>query len=124
MNLLLDTHAVLWWLSGQPLSAAATAAIGHAGALVCVSAVSIWEAELKAALGKLEMDVDLASEVEAEGFEPLSVTFAHARLAGRLPQLHRDPFDRMLVAQARAEGLTLVTRDQAFSAYDVDILSC
>lgn len=90
--------------------------------LVVVSAASIWEAALKAALGKLGMPEALADAVIHEGFEALPITFAHAERAGALPGHHRDPFDRMLVAQALAEGLTVVTHDAAFEPYGVNLL--
>ncbi|MEE8602183.1 type II toxin-antitoxin system VapC family toxin [Euzebya tangerina] len=124
MSLLLDTHALLWWLNGDPLSEAAIGSIAAEDGLVVVSAVSIWEAEIKAAIGKLSLQVDLVEESAVEGFEPLPVTLEHARDAGRLPPHHRDPFDRMLAAQALAENLTLVTRDEVFTRYAVDVLPC
>ncbi|MGI8574154.1 MAG: type II toxin-antitoxin system VapC family toxin [Egibacteraceae bacterium] len=124
MSLLLDTHTLLWWLAGERMTDAAIQAIQHTDALVCVSAASIWEAEIKATVGKLRLDADLVEEVETEGFEPLGITLMHARRAGRLPAVHRDPFDRMLVAQAQAEGLTVVTRDPVFDAYEVAVLGC
>jgi PIN domain nuclease of toxin-antitoxin system len=123
VSLLLDTHALIWWLSGGPLAAPALERISSAEK-VFVSAASIWEAGIKAALGKLTLDVDLAHEAVREGFEPLAIQLEHARDAAALPPHHRDPFDRMLIAQARAEGLTLVTRDLSLAAYDVVLLSC
>jgi PIN domain nuclease of toxin-antitoxin system len=89
---------------------------------VFVSAASIWEAEIKRALGKLEMDVEPVDEVERSGFRPLPIHFDDALAAGRLPLHHRDPFDRMLVAQARRHELTLVTRDARLGAYGVATL--
>ncbi len=124
MSLLLDTHALLWWLSGAPLSPAATERIADSDTLVAVSAASIWEIAIKTTIGKLRMDGSVAAEASREGFEPLAITWAHAERAGALPGRHRDPFDRMLIAQAQAEGLTVVTRDAAFAAYDVDVLAC
>ncbi|MGI9016210.1 MAG: type II toxin-antitoxin system VapC family toxin [Euzebya sp.] len=124
MSLLLDTRALLWWLRGDEMTDQSLAAIGQDDALIYVSAASIWEAELKSALGKLEVHGDLVEEAAIEGFEPLAITHAHGRRAGRLPPLHRDPFDRMLVAQAQEEGLRIVTRDPAIAAYDVDVLRC
>jgi PIN domain nuclease of toxin-antitoxin system len=87
-----------------------------------VSAASIWEAEIKAQLGKLKLEVDLAGGSVAHGFEPLEITFAHTAAAGRLPPHHGDPFDRMLVAQAQLEGLTIVSRDPVFDRYSVAVL--
>ena len=124
MSLLLETDALLWWLSGDHLDDAAANAIADPGTTVMVSAVSIWEAAIKAARGKLVVPESLADVVGVEGFEPLPITFDHAERAGRLPEHHRDPFDRMLVAQAQAERLTIVTRDPAFDAYEVGLLRC
>jgi PIN domain nuclease of toxin-antitoxin system len=124
VNLLLDTHALLWWLAGADIDDQARAAIADASAVVAVSAASIWEAAIKRELGKLEMPDGLAEVVVEEGFEPLPIRLEHAERAGALPPHHRDPFDRMLVAQAQSEGLTLVTRDPWFDAYDVAILRC
>lgn len=126
MSLLLDTHALVWWLAGEPMAAAATARIADRTTLVVVSAASVWEIGVKAALGKLKLEVEgsLADLIEEEGFEPLPISIPHASRAGELPPHHRDPFDRMLIAQAQIERLTLVTRDPAFEAYDVDVLAC
>lgn len=124
MNLLLDTHALLWWLADAPMSEDARHAIADPSAIVAVSAASVWEAEIKRVAGKLRMEGSLAGHVKDAGFEPLSITLDHAERAGRLPTHHRDPFDRMLIAQAQAEKLTLVTRDAAFAAYEVAVLDC
>ena len=124
MNLLLDTHAVLWWLADTELSAEARSAIADADRVVAVSAASVWEISIKRRLGKLEAPAQVVEAIAASRFEPLAITLDHADAAGALPQHHRDPFDRMLVAQARVEGLTLVTRDPAIGAYDVDTLAC
>ena len=124
MSLLLDTHALLWWLADDPLEPAARARIADPGELVRVSAVSLWEIAIKRALGKLEAEASLVSQVRDGGFEPLPITGDHGERAGALPLHHRDPFDRMLVAQAQAESLTLVTRDRAFDAYEVELLRC
>ncbi len=123
MSLLLDTQVVLWWIHGTPrLPDAVAERIADPGELVVVSAASIWEAAIKAALGKLKLPEALGDAVVEEGFEPLPVTFDHAERAGALPAHHRDPFDRMLVAQALAEGLTIVTHDPAFEPYGVQLL--
>lgn len=124
MSVLLDTHALLWWLAGDPLSDEAIEQIADPSTLVAVSAVSIWEAGLKSALGKLEMPERLDHAAIEEGFEPLAVTFEHAERVGRLPWHHRDPFDRMLVAQAQVEELAIASRDSAFDDYDVPVLRC
>ncbi len=116
--LLLDTHVLLWWLADEGLTAEARSLVAEAEVAV-VSAASVWEAGIKTRLGKLRLDGPLAPVLEPGGFVPLAVTPEHADLAASLPLIHRDPFDRMLVAQARLEGLTLVTRDTAITAYDV-----
>jgi len=89
---------------------------------VYVSAVTIWEAGIKSAAGRLHVRGDLIEHIGRSNFSPLSVTIEHAATAAKLPPHHKDPFDRMLVAQSMREGLTLVTRDTAFSAYDVPVL--
>lgn len=124
MSLLLDTHALLWWLAGSPLAGRVVELVSDPSTLVAVSAASIWEAAIKGSLGKLEAPGSLAAAAVEEGFEPLPVTFDHAEAAGQLPPHHGDPFDRMLIAQARLEHLTIVTRDPAFDAYDVAVLRC
>lgn len=123
MSLLLDTHALLWWLSGE-LSEEVTDRLADPSTYVAVSSVSIWEVEIKRSLGKLDAPAGLAEVVVDEGFEQLPVTFAHAERAGGLPLHHRDPFDRMLVAQSELEGLTVVTRDAAFELYGIRRLTC
>ncbi|MDP9798422.1 PIN domain nuclease of toxin-antitoxin system [Catenuloplanes nepalensis] len=89
---------------------------------VYLSPVSLWEITIKQNTGKLTGPADLAEQIRDAGFRELPVTYAHAIAAGRLPLHHRDPFDRMLIAQAAAEGLTLASRDAAMSLYDVDLL--
>lgn len=118
MRLLLDTSIVLWAMADDPrLSAAARERIGKATS-VHVSAVSIWEMSIKAALGKLKADVDAVAElIPKAGFVELPLTFEHARAVHRLPDHHRDPFDRMLVAQAISEPLRLLTSDRALGRY-------
>ena len=123
MNLLLDTHVLLWAID-QPehLDETARELIRDARNRVVVSAASAWEIVIKRGLGKLRFDADLAGVIDAVGFDPLAVGFEHARVAGELPGVHRDPFDRLLVAQAQVEALTLVTRDPVFAGYDVPTL--
>lgn len=124
MRLLLDTHIYLWWLAADPrLSTEATAAIREPAALVHVSAASIWEAAIKTALGRLDAgDADLVAEIAANGFEELSINARHAAAAGALPRRHEDPFDRMLVAQAATDNLTLVTADRRLGSYGLPVL--
>lgn len=120
--LLLDTHVFLWWKAVSPrLRDEARQAIAHAEA-VFVSAASAWEAAIKAGLGRLELPDRFEAGVEESGFEKLPITFGHAEAAGALPPHHRDPFDRMLVAQAQAERLVLVTHDRQFKPYEVQVL--
>lgn len=124
MRLLLDTHVLLWWLAGDPtLAADATSAIADPETVVYVSAASAWEIAIKQALGKLDAPGDLEQQIEANRFASLPITIGHAYSAGALPRHHDDPFDRMLVAQALAEGLTIVTRDPRVGVYDVPTLS-
>ncbi len=123
MRLLLDTNALLWWLADESLSAQARDAVADPANLVVVSAASAWEISIKKALGKLAAPDDLEQQVDAGGFSPLPISIAHAIAAGQLPRHHEDPFDRMLIAQAFAEGLTIVTRDKRFEDYGAALLS-
>jgi PIN domain nuclease of toxin-antitoxin system len=122
VRLLLDTHIVLWWLAGRKLEPLAGSAIADPANEVYVSAVSAWEMSIKTALGKLRAPSDLESVIDVAGFIPLSVTLSHGLAAGALPRHHEDPFDRMLIAQARAEALTIATRDPQFDNYEVAVL--
>ncbi len=122
MNLLLDTHVLLWWVHGERIQRGAAAAIADIDNVKFVSAASIWEISIKTARGKLSVDEAFDSVVE-DDFEPLPITYADARLAGSLPDYHRDPFDRMLVAQALNYDLLLVTRDPQIGLYGANILS-
>ena len=126
-RLLLDTHALLWVAEGgRRLRSETFDAINDLDNEVNVSAVSIWEIAIKLVSGKLPPapDLEKAKEaVEKYGFVELHVTFRHAELAASLPLHHRDPFDRMLIAQAQAEGLTLVTDDSHIARYDIPTLS-
>lgn len=121
MNLLLDTHVLIWWDAGVELSPEAIEAIQGARQ-VFVSAASAWEIAIKAEMGKIRSTRTVADACEAAGFEELPVTFAHAAAVQRLKRVHRDPFDRLLVAQARVEGLTVVTRDPVFARYGVRVV--
>ena len=124
MKLLLDTHALLWWLwNSTRLGKEARSLIRSDDTLIWVSAASIWEMNIKAPLGRLDrlkpFEKELRVEMERSGFRPLPVTFDHASAVSKLPLHHRDPFDRMLIAQARCEDLTLLTADPAIMAYDL-----
>jgi PIN domain nuclease of toxin-antitoxin system len=120
--LLVDTHALLWGLGDvSRLSPAAREALG-AGGPAYVSAASLWEISIKQASGKLQAPANLIEKVADAKFDELAVTFRHAIIAGSLPPHHADPFDRMLVAQAQSEGLTLVTCDPNIVAYEVPVL--
>jgi PIN domain nuclease of toxin-antitoxin system len=123
VRLLLDSHALLWWLEDSPtLAREAYEAISEPTNQVLVSAVTIWELEIKRSAGKLKAPRQLLRRVEEENFTPLPITLHHGAAAGQLPRHHRDPFDRMLVAQAAVDDLTLVTRDPGFEAYRVKTL--
>ena len=118
MRLLLDTHLLLWWLDASPsLSAQARETIRDPENTVFVSAVSLWEIWLKQSLGKLRLPADFTGRLAAESFESLPLIASHARQVAVLPWRHRDPFDRMLVAQAQVEKLVLLTADEALTAY-------
>ncbi len=119
-RLLLDTHVLLWALEdSQALNADARRSITDTRNEVFVSAASIWEMAIKRSQGKLRTPDNLADTVQEAGFAALPITLAHAKQAGMLPPHHRDPFDRMLVAQALAEGLVLVTDDAHIPKYGV-----
>lgn len=120
MKLLLDTHAFLWWDSNDAcLPIALHAAIASPRNEVFVSAVTVWEIAIKRASGKLIFGQALGKAIEGHGFTALPITVEQAEWAGALPQLHRDPFDRLLVAQAQLEGLVLVTVDEQILRYQV-----
>jgi len=122
VRLLLDTHVVLWWLADDDrLSPTARDAVNVAQE-VRLSAASVWEIAIKRALGRLEVPEDYLEAVDASDIGLLSITGQHAEAAGALPRHHVDPFDRMLVAQARTEDLTLVTADRRIADYGVPVL--
>jgi len=123
VSLLVDTHIVLWWLADDPtLGDDIKDRLDHEPD-VYVSIATIWEVAIKQAIGKLPGPPGLPERIRDCGFVPLSINSEHAIAAGHLPAIHRDPFDRMLIAQARCEGLTLVTRDENCHKYDVALLS-
>lgn len=120
---LADTHALLWWLADDARLSGPVRELMAAGSVpVHFSAASIWEAEIKAAAGKLVVPDDLLDALAADGFLELGIAARHAVEAARLPPLHRDPFDRMLVAQARCEDMTLLSADAKVAAYEVPVL--
>jgi PIN domain nuclease of toxin-antitoxin system len=124
MRLLLDTPALLWWLSGDPqLVEPAREVIQEEGSDVYVSAASAWEIATRARIGKLpgaeSLAQDFATEIERYGFLPLPISVEHGQRAGNLPGPHKDPFDRMLIAQAQAENLILVSNEAIFDQYGI-----
>ena len=124
MRLLIDTHALLWWLSDDPsLSRPARKAMAETSNVLLVSAATAWEIATKVRLGRLPGAAELAADFQGfmlrEGFTTLDITTDHAIRAGLLPGPHRDPFDRMLISQALAEGLPIVTKERVFEAYGV-----
>ena len=124
MRYLLDTHVLLWWIADDPkLSADTRNTITDPNHDIVVSTASIWEAAIKRALGKLRFETRVLLDTLRRGVLPvLPITAEHALAAGDLPRHHDDPFDRMLVAQALAEGLTIVTRDARIRAYEAAII--
>lgn len=122
MRLLLDSHVFLWWKAADPrLSSPMVHAIAEAEE-VYISAATTWELGLKVSLGKLRLPESVEDGIAAAGFTELPVHFRHTREAVVLPPHHHDPFDRMLVAQARCEGLTLMTHDDKITQYEVAVL--
>jgi PIN domain nuclease of toxin-antitoxin system len=127
LRALLDTHALLWWLSDDPaLTRAARKTIADTKNVLIVSAASAWEIATKVRLGRLATAADLVADfsgyVEREGFELLSISGEHGIRAGLLPGPHKDPFDRMLIAQAQAENMPIITNEAVFESYGVRCL--
>jgi PIN domain nuclease of toxin-antitoxin system len=127
LRLLLDTHAVIWWLAGDTaLTRIARDAISDETNDVFVSAASSWEIATKHRIGKLPQAAMLAADIPGaiarQGFQELAITLRHAQIAGALPGPHRDPFDRMLIAQALHEQMTLVSQEHIFSRYGAQLL--
>ena len=119
---LLDTHALLWWLADAPeIGERCKEIISDERNEIFVSAATTWEISIKMALGKLTAPEDMDSVVEDEGFSKLPISLYHGQLAGQLPNIHRDPFDRMLIAQAQSEGLLFITADQIIPQYSLRI---
>jgi PIN domain nuclease of toxin-antitoxin system len=124
VDLLLDSHIFLWWEDGsQRLGKTAVATISDSKNRIYVSAATVWEIEIKRALGKLAVRGDLTDSISVSGFIALPITAQHAVLAARLPRYHQDPFDRMLIAQAQAEKLVLMTRDPQIEPYGIPLFS-
>ena len=121
MNLLLDTNVLLWWLADGPRLADDARAMITSSAVVYVSAATTWEIEIKRALGKLKAPTNFEEALSESHFVPLPITVAHSIAAAKLPRHHDDPFDRMLIAQAKIEALTLMTSDQRLMAYKAAI---
>lgn len=124
MRILLDTHAFLWWVFGDPqLSVAARAAIGNEDNEVLVSAASAFEISTKFRIGKLAEAAIIATDMTAclreQDFDQLAITVQHGQRAGALPGPHKDPFDRMLIAQAQAEGIPIVSNEAIFDGYGI-----
>lgn len=122
MRLLLDTHVYLWARAFPARIDRQARDVIERSDAVFVSIASAWEAAIKVGLGRLQLQETFEAGMAAGGFRPLSITLAHAERVATLPRLHGDPFDRMLVAQADCEGLTLVTKDSAIAAYGVAVL--
>jgi PIN domain nuclease of toxin-antitoxin system len=124
VRILLDTHALLWWALDAPqLTRRAYTIIADSATRVCVSAASAWEVATKVRLGKLPgaevLSTDLPGYLARQGFQELAITVDHGARAGALRGAHKDPFDRMLIAQAQAEGLALVSNETAFDDYGI-----
>ena len=123
MPLLLDTHTLIWWLAKNPtLSNTAKDAIANPDNIVFVSAASAWEMAIKKSLGKLQAPDDLKQQLEKNRFAPLAIDIDRGLAIKQLPHHHKDPFDRILIAQAIHERLTIVSRDRIFNSYDVAII--
>jgi PIN domain nuclease of toxin-antitoxin system len=122
VNLLIDTQALLWWLADDRLSQTAQAQITDPENSVAVSAATVWEAEIKRVSGKLDPPEDLLERLESDRIPTIPITAEHGRAAARLPVHHKDPFDRVIVAQAQLEGLTILTADPLVARYQVAVL--
>ncbi len=124
MNLLIDSHVLCWWIGDLPeLAGEVRAAIADPANMVAVSSASVWELAIKRAAGRLEFEGDFREQVEINRFAVVPITIDHAVAAAALPAHHGDPFDRMLVAQAQIEKLTIVTRDRRIPLYGVPVIA-
>ncbi len=122
-RVLLDTHVLLWWLSDDTcLSENAKKIISNPANEIYISAATVWEISIKRALGKLVAPLDLDKIVEEEGFIPLPISLFHGEQAGLLPDFHKDPFDRMLIAQSQSEGLEIISSDKQIEKYSVRVI--
>lgn len=123
MTFLLDTHVLLWWLSDDPsLSAKVRELVSDETNLIFVSAASAWEIVIKKSLGKLVAPDDLEEAFKRNDFKELPMTLQHVLMIGQIPNHHKDPFDRMLIAQAKCEGLTLITADEKLTLYNIPLI--
>ena len=123
MRLLVDTHQLIWWLAGKSLPARAAELIRDPANQIYASAASIWEVAIKVSLGRIRIDLDeFVAALGESGFQELSVTARHASRVADLPKHHRDPFDRLLVAQSLVDAMLLLTQDQQLSAYGPSVL--
>jgi PIN domain nuclease of toxin-antitoxin system len=123
VRFLIDSNALLWWrAASSSLSRSAFAAIGDPSNEVLISIAALWEITIKISVGKLKLEKELEAIVDEEGLVILPVEFNHLRFLETLPRLHRDPFDRMMIAQALAEGMPIATADRIFAAYGVQIV--
>ncbi len=122
-RILLDTHALIWWMCGdKKLGHDAKEQIATVENTIYISAATVWEMSIKQQMGKLTVPDDIESLIEELGFNALPISLFHGQQAGRLPMHHRDPFDRMLIAQAQAEGLQILTKDEYFPDYSVRLI--
>ena len=123
MRLLLDTNTLIWWRDGSPrLSSRVTAQIRDPDNAIVISIASLWEIAIKRGLGKLRFPGNFGEMMAQEEFDLLAIAYAHLDVLDGLPQHHRDPFDRLLIAQALAEGVPIATADRRFAAYGVQIV--
>jgi PIN domain nuclease of toxin-antitoxin system len=123
VRLLIDTHALLWWRDDSPhLSPRARHEIADLNNQIFVSVVTLWEIVLKRSAGRLNFPDDLEQVLQEDSFTLMPIGFQHLRTIERLPFLHKDPFDRMMIAQALAEGIPIVSRDRVFAAYGVQVV--
>lgn len=123
MNLLLDTHIVLWWLSdSSKLSKKSRSIISDTNNFIFVSVATGWEIAIKKSIGKLDAPNDFSKALQVNAFQPIAITLEHAELAGSLPHHHDDPFDRMIIAQSKIENFAVLTHDKHFKLYDIELL--